>query len=238
MVITEVKIAKENNELEDIWDNIANYIEKNGDDYAGFFFTPYERIKSELKIKELKHLPIESSSFLDIGCGTGRITRLAHIMGAKRVVWVDISRSMLEYAKKSFKSEIYYLKIDGHNLPFKNNSFDIVFTSTVLQHNPDKKVIQLLNEMIRISKDKIIVFEDVVTSKNPKVRGKYTARSERYYPQIMEDLGWTLRGYKFISLPFYEKVHKFYVYFQYFKNVLIKPWNYKDIMRINKVGKL
>ena len=61
-------------------------------------------------------------SFLDLGCGNGENENIFYKMGAKKVILTDF------YSKKA------HLLSDVHNLPFKDESFDIVFTSQAIEH--------------------------------------------------------------------------------------------------------
>lgn len=62
---------------------------------------------------------------LDVGCGTGSLLRaLAPHIG--RSVGVDISRGMIEEAKKISSPNLSFEPIDGPVLPFADASFDVV----------------------------------------------------------------------------------------------------------------
>jgi len=79
---------------------------------------------------------------LDVGCGTGLFSGY---IGQK--VWgIDSSRGMLQHSK----GRIYPIFGDAKSMPFFNNSFDWVFSFTVLQNIHDYKL--ALNEMQRVLK--------------------------------------------------------------------------------------
>lgn len=96
----------------------------------------------------------KDSRVLDIGSGKG-ITA-AHLAGKYgcRVIGIDMSAKMVDYAKnyadkKGLSQMISFMNHDAHNLPFDDNSFDVVFAecSTVLM---DKE--KVFREFIRVTR--------------------------------------------------------------------------------------
>lgn len=77
---------------------------------------------------------------LDIGCGDGKISSLI-AEKAGSVVGIDISPSMIEFAKKQYGSENLFFEVqDATNLPFKE-SFDSVVSFTTLQWIPNQEAV-------------------------------------------------------------------------------------------------
>ncbi|MFB6366036.1 class I SAM-dependent methyltransferase [Paenibacillus elgii] len=86
--------------------------------------------------KRLAELLTEDISVLDVGCGTGAITRgIAEIVGPEgRVLGIDSNPALIEQARKSF-GNIRGLEFevgDIFSLPYQDE-FDIVTTARVLQ---------------------------------------------------------------------------------------------------------
>lgn len=76
---------------------------------------------------------------LEVGCGEGILAVLMAKKGAI-VTAVDISEKNLEAAKELANKEgakIEFLKADAENLPFGDNSFDVVVADNALEHLPD-----------------------------------------------------------------------------------------------------
>lgn len=65
-----------------------------------------------------------NQTLLDIGCGTGYFSNLAHKQNIK-VTGIDASKELIEQAKER-NSEIEFSTGEMEELPFSNNSFDVV----------------------------------------------------------------------------------------------------------------
>ena len=86
--------------------------------------------------KRLEKLLTEGMTVLDVGCGTGAMTRgIAEIVGPTgRVVGIDSNQALIDKARQSF-GDIRGLEFevgDIFNLPYKDE-FDIVTSARVLQ---------------------------------------------------------------------------------------------------------
>ena len=89
-------------------------------------------------------------SFLDVGCGAGGASILAANKGAI-VTGIDAADGLLSFAKERVPSG-NFLVADIENLPFDENSFDIVFASNSIQYSENR--LEALRELIRVCKPK------------------------------------------------------------------------------------
>jgi SAM-dependent methyltransferase len=94
---------------------------------------------------------------LDVGCGTGVVTRdVAARVGARgRAVGVDPSRALLEVARRRSAARApgagpMFHHGDGLALPFASASFDVTLAVTVLLHVPGSD--RVLAEMRRVTR--------------------------------------------------------------------------------------
>ena len=79
---------------------------------------------------------IHGKTILCLGCGAGE--ECAHIksLGAKKVIGVDISKSLINIAKENFP-DIEFKVMDMEKLKFPNSFFDLVYSSLVLHYVRD-----------------------------------------------------------------------------------------------------
>lgn len=99
----------------------------------------------------------QGQAILDVGCGTGVVTRdLAQRVGSQgQVVGIDPSRCLIEEAvrrieKNELKERIEFQCADGAALPFPDGSFDLVVASAVFGHIPNGP--EVLAEMVRVAR--------------------------------------------------------------------------------------
>ena len=83
----------------------------------------------------------DGMTVLEIGCGTGSMW-LGHediALKCKKLILTDLSEGMLETAKKNLgEGGIFeYRKADIQDLPFLNDTFDVVIANSMLYHVPD-----------------------------------------------------------------------------------------------------
>ncbi len=88
---------------------------------------------------------------LDAGCGTGLFFKYVS-PNADSVVGIDFSKNLLLQALKRSETmeNVSLLQADADHLPFKNDTFDAVFSFTVLQNMP--KPAETLTELRRVAR--------------------------------------------------------------------------------------
>lgn len=98
---------------------------------------------------------------LDISCGTGEfLSILSKKLENPSLYGADISKNMLDIAKKKLtnKAEIAYADVES--LPFKDSTFDYVITTEAFHHYVDQR--KSFAEMKRVlKKDGILIIADV-----------------------------------------------------------------------------
>lgn len=101
-------------------------------------------------------------ALLDLATGTGDQIRALFEAGAdiSRAVGIDLSKGMLEIAKKKFAAKPYgaktdFLKADALAIPFENNSFDVCTFSFGIRNVADP--IQALKEIHRVASSCLIL---------------------------------------------------------------------------------
>ena len=79
-----------------------------------------------------------ANTILDAGCGTGYFTReLTQRFNPDQIYAVDLAAGMLNYAAdktaEADQSRTHWAQTDVEHLPFADNSFDLVYSSLVVQ---------------------------------------------------------------------------------------------------------
>ncbi len=103
---------------------------------------------------------------LDIACGPGFLTR-QFAQSAKDVIGIDITNAFLKMAtnlaRKQALDNVTFTDGDGNNLPFDDDSFDIVACRAAFHHFPQPATV--LAEMARVLKPEgTIAIGDLTTS--------------------------------------------------------------------------
>lgn len=95
---------------------------------------------------------------LEVGANIG--VQLAYLqeMGFEKLYGVDINREAIETSKANLKG-IDIILASALDLPFKENCFDLVFTSGVLIHISPDNIKSSMKELVRCSKKYIWGFE-------------------------------------------------------------------------------
>lgn len=92
----------------------------------------------------------ENTRVLEAGCGSG--TTLLRF-NKSFTVGIDISTVALSLAKENLKGTNHALiKADIRRLPFRNNAFDLVYNSGVLEHFKSPEDRHVVSEMVRVAK--------------------------------------------------------------------------------------
>ncbi|OGN00916.1 MAG: methyltransferase type 11 [Candidatus Yanofskybacteria bacterium RIFCSPHIGHO2_02_FULL_41_29] len=101
---------------------------------------------------------LKIGNILEIGCNVGNQLALLQEEGFKNLYGIEIFPKAVELAKTHTKS-INIVQGSGFDLPFKDNSFDLVFTAGVLIHISPKDIKKIMKEIHRVSKKYIWGFE-------------------------------------------------------------------------------
>ena len=108
------------------------------------------------------------SSVLDIACGTGLFSILLREEKNCRVVGIDLSLQMLEFARKSDPhQEVTFLHKDATDLSdFTDHSFDYATILMMVHELPRAKQLKVLGEALRVANKVIIIDSACPLSKN------------------------------------------------------------------------
>jgi len=93
---------------------------------------------------------LKNKKCLDAGCGSGRYSVAMAIHGARQIIALDISKTGINEAKRRTSKfrQITFRKASVLQLPFRNKSFDFVWSAGVIHHTQDFD--RALSELTRV----------------------------------------------------------------------------------------
>jgi ubiquinone/menaquinone biosynthesis C-methylase UbiE len=124
-------------------------------DETAFFATGEDEVARLMERVASFSLPLARAHALDFGCGLGRLTRALASRFAE-VTGVDIAVSMIDGAKKvnaAFPACHFIVNTTPDLALFAENTFDLVYSSIVLQHVSDPEARKAyIREFVRVLK--------------------------------------------------------------------------------------
>ena len=188
---------------------------------------------SEIGEYLLSEIEVTNKTVLDIGCGTGIISELLLEKGVEKLVCVDYAQYMLDQCRSKLEAtglsldKVEYKLADAENLPFEDNTFDIIVSGMVLGLVVDQE--KVLSEIYRVLKPG---GEIAVSTHGPEWYCEFTENFSRClltkYKYALTSLG-TTNGALFwpITPPIFQKM----LGETGFKNITVK--NNKDTLRFD-----
>lgn len=112
------------------------------------------RNRTEKIVNSFDEFIKKGEKILDVGAGGGWVTEEIQKRKNNKVTLLDV----IDFNQTNLKLVLY----NGEKIPFSNNSFDAVLLIYVLHHT--KNPLKVLEEAKRVTKDRIIIFEDTFSS--------------------------------------------------------------------------
>ena len=125
-------------------------------------------IESSFLKKTINSLRRNSVKVLVVACGTGRM--LPEVFSTRKKVkyfGLDTSKTMISILKKKailmgIKRNVNIILSKATKIPFKNDTFDLVFSYHLLWHLPAEEQKKIIREMIRVCKKEGVVIFDIL----------------------------------------------------------------------------
>lgn len=139
---------------------------------------------------------LKNKKVLDVGAGTGRISLELFSLGAQ-VTALDVSEKILEVLKRKNK-KIATVVGEAENLPFENESFDLVVSAFLIVHLKDPA--RFFDEVYRVLKPGGIFLVTNINQKEPPIVktqiGNIQIKSYYHRPEkireILSDLAFSI----------------------------------------------
>lgn len=160
----EIQVADVKDEVREYWNEHPCGTQFTGLPWGSKEF--FEHVeKTRYEIQPFMHQLIRFDRYggkeiLEIGCGLGT-DLLQFARAGARVTGIDITPKSIELVRKRFAMEGLPVDVrvaDAEQLPFKDNSFDVVYSFGVLHHTPDtQKAIDEAYRLLRPGGEIIIM---------------------------------------------------------------------------------
>lgn len=128
-------------------------------EYMDQFYTiQYGVSRTSMNAEFIDQLRIKNGRVLEVGCNVGNQLNLIQQSGFENIYGVELQWYAIEKAKELTKN-INIVQATAEELPFRDNWFDMVFTSGVLIHISPQNIHDVMSEIYRCSKKYIWGFE-------------------------------------------------------------------------------
>jgi 2-polyprenyl-3-methyl-5-hydroxy-6-metoxy-1,4-benzoquinol methylase len=109
----------------------------------------------------LKNVPPNCSCILDVGCGTGELTKKL-VPYSTEIIGIDVSENMItEALKRNNDGKINYINISVEKyLEETDKKFDAIISIAALHHMDEEKILEAMKN--KLSKDGKIIILDLV----------------------------------------------------------------------------
>jgi ubiquinone/menaquinone biosynthesis C-methylase UbiE len=186
---------------ETYWNEVARRIAvRNNEKVLGGEDAPFFAYQRQQFLKLLDKIDCTGRSVLEVGSGPGGNLSFLSTKNCSRLEGVDVSKEMIALSSELLQDKnIQVSHINGTLLPFDSGTFQVIFTSTVLQHNINEASLHLLvREICRVASEEVIIFERI--EKKIKGHDSNVGRPMNYYASLFAQNGFTLVKTRFLNV--------------------------------------
>jgi len=133
-----------------------DYTERNHGEWDEFYKEQWGITRTELNVEFLGDLD-KDIRILEAGCNRGNQLEMLNKNGFTNLWGIDVNKQALGYARSN--KELNLVEGSLLDIPFKDNYFDLVFTSGVLIHIHPDDLKKAMSEIVRVSKGLVWGFE-------------------------------------------------------------------------------
>jgi SAM-dependent methyltransferase len=161
----------------------SRYWERRHERAPGMFDAYWETRDQPLRLL-LAERARPASSVLEVGCGVG--VNLVHV-DAEQIAGADVSAAAIEYARQKLP-HCELVAAPGHELPFDDGSFELVFTAGLLVCVGPDLAARMLGELLRVSSGRVMLAEGG-PPEGSEVWNDETVYWRRDYVALFRELG-------------------------------------------------
>lgn len=132
------------------------YISRNSGDWDKFYEKQWGISRTDLNHEFLEQIS-KDTRILEIGCNIGNQLNILEKDGFNNLWGLEINKKALSIAREN--KGITFVEGSVFDIPFKNNFFEVVFTSGVLIHIAPQDLSSAMDEIYRVSNKYIWGFE-------------------------------------------------------------------------------
>ena len=151
---------------------------------------------------------VEFNTMLDAGTGNGALVRMMRSHG-KSAWGIELSRAVLEQECPDMLKAGFVEPGILTNLPYADNSFDLVWSSDVLEHIHPEEAEKVVSELVRVSRRHLVLTISLkghtkATASNNNEAGRHTMLRPRHWWEdtfkkygavVNKDLFWGLQEF-------------------------------------------
>lgn len=169
---------------------------------------------AEVSKELVRGLDLKGSTVLDVGCGIGGPARmLADELNCK-VTGVDLSAEFIRTAQRlselvGLNDNTTFIQADALELPFKDGSFDVVWTQHVQMNIEDKQ--KFYSEIRRVLKDRgMFIFYDIFKLNGKDIQYPVPWANDKSVSHLAtpSEMNNMLQGFGFKKLRSTDQTHK------------------------------
>ncbi len=171
--------------------------------YGGYNYHPRFWTDTVRRLRDHYKLP-EDASVLDVGCGKGFMMHdFKLLMPEMTIAGIDVSQYALDHGIEDM--EPYIRVCNAKELPFADNSFDLVLSINTVHNLPLEECRQALREIERVSRKKAFVTMDAWRNDYERERLlKWNLTALTYmhvdgWKKLFSEIGYTGDYYWFIA---------------------------------------
>jgi len=123
----------------------------------------------------LKKYSNKNFKVLDLGCGSGELT-IEMAPYFKEIIGIDFCKEYIDSANKIKVPNVKFIIADASKLPFKDESFDMIYSS----RGPLSSQEKILIESLRVLKKKGLLIEETIGEKDKLELKKIFGRGQNY----------------------------------------------------------